>query len=218
MIKSFTYTDEQWDPIRTVVRDELGLEADQIQIPTPRYREKNVYVMYSLRGRMEAAAAMYVVHRAAKRQTLSRDELVALRQKAENWRAEINDALAVPIPSKHFIATILLPGVDVSMPTETDNYFRKLARNLDRQIEQAGQRSDNARKTDRDHCWNELLAIWLELGGKETGKSAARFLEAASKPVMGSAVPDIASIVQWLERRKKKPANRCGGVGPPGKR
>ena len=27
----FTYTDEQWDEIKTVVRDRLGLDADQIE-------------------------------------------------------------------------------------------------------------------------------------------------------------------------------------------
>ena len=79
-------------------------------------------------------------------------------------------------------------------------------RNLDRQIEQAGSRRDNARKPDRDEFWNELLAIWCELGGKPSGKAAANFLIAASKPVMGSAVPTLKSVVQWLERRQNKTA------------
>ena len=202
MIKSFTYTPQERIQISTLVRDEFGLDADQIEIPTLRYGEENVYTMHSLWGRLEAAASMYLVNEAAKRHSRTRAKLVALRRKAENWRAEIHDALAIPIPSKHLETRIISPGVDVSMLTETDDYFRKLVPTLDRQIEQAGQPSGNARKTDRDHCWGELLTIWCHLGGEATGKAAADFLIAASKPVMRSAVPDIASVKRWLERHR----------------
>ncbi len=196
-----------------MVLDALGLDADQIEIPTPRYGKENVYVMHSLRGRLEAAASMYLARSAAKRYSLRRDELVALRQKAENWRVEIRDALAIPIPSKLVEARIISSGVDVSMLTETDDYFRKLLLTLDRLSEQAGPRSGNARKTARDHCWNELLAIWCHLGGETTGEAAANFLIAASKPVMRSAVPGLASVLRWLRRRQNKTGNKVTKPG-----
>ena len=34
----FTYTDEQWDQIKTVVRDRLGRDADQIELDMRRSR------------------------------------------------------------------------------------------------------------------------------------------------------------------------------------
>jgi hypothetical protein len=200
-VELFTYSDEQWDQIRIVVRDALGLDADQIKREVARLRigdEESVTEMQSLRDRIAAAAGKYPLHSSTKRQSLRRDELVVLRKSAQNMQASIIGAIVVPLRQG---GELLLPGVDVDMPTDTSNYFRKLARNLDRMIEQAGQRGDNARKTVRDQCWSELLAIWREHGGKASGK-AASFLEAASKPVMGSAVPDITSVRRWLERRK----------------
>ena len=39
---------------------------------------------------------------------------------------------------------------------------------------------------------------------REGGAATARFLRAASKPVMGSAVPTFTSVVQWLSRRQNE--------------
>jgi hypothetical protein len=88
----------------------------------------------------------------------------------------------------------------------TSHYFRKLFRNLDRMVAQARPRRDSARKIDRDKYWDELLEIWCGLGGKAHGAAAADFLILASKPVMGSALPPFESVVQWLERRRRKAA------------
>jgi len=140
--------------------------------------------------------------------------LSALRKDIEKLRASIIDAFTVQLGINFGAGqpAMLLPGVDADLPAATRDYFTKLARNLDGQIEQARQRGDNARKPDRDHCWNELLAIWCEFGGKASGKAAASFLMAASKPVMGSAVPDITSIMRWLERRQNKTVNKVKPV------
>ena len=53
----------------------------------------------------------------------------------------------------------------------TDDYFTKLLRNLDSQIESAETRTrrDNARKPERDEFWTQLLAIWCDIGGKPHG-------------------------------------------------
>ena len=96
-----------------------------------------------------------------------------------------------------------MDGVDADMLNATRNYFGKLASNLDRMIEVVGSRSPNA-KVARDQFWDELLAIWCELGGEPSGAAAAAFLKVASVPVMGSAVPDIPSIMRLLKRRQNK--------------
>jgi hypothetical protein len=196
-----TYSDAQWDRIKIAVRDALGLNADQIDITGS----------LSLRDRIETIVSMYLFQSASTRQSPRRAELIALRKDAETLRARIIDALAVllrVIDDGLDAPALLRPGVDGDMMIVINDFFTKLAPNLDRQIKQAGERGDNARKTARDHCWSELLAIWCDLGGKATGKATASFLIAASRPVMGSAVPDITSVMRWLERRQNKTANK----------
>ena len=67
-------------------------------------------------------------------------------------RASIIDAITVPLaprpPRRH---PLLLNGVDADMLTETSDYFRKLSPNLDRMIEQAGSRRDNAADIPTSH-------------------------------------------------------------------
>ena len=190
----FTYSDAQWDRIKVAVRDELGLDVDQTWCSiTP-------VIHKTLRSCIEAAVSQYS---AAPRRRRRRAELNALRKDIKNLRASIISAIAVPVDRKGgTFAEMLLLGVDADMLTATRDYFRKLTSNLDRQIKQAGQRGDNARKTARDQCWNELLAIWCDLGGKPRGVAAAEFLWVASRPVMRDTVPAHKSIVQWLERRR----------------
>ena len=76
-------------------------------------------------------------------------------------------------------------------------------------------RPRNAAKTGRQQFWNELLEIWTEIGGEETGADAARFLIAASEPVFDfvrgdtdacgkdRAIPDQRSVERWLLRRRR---------------
>jgi hypothetical protein len=144
-----------------------------------------------------------VSYSAVSNRSLRREELNTLRENVANLRDRILSALAIPfgITDNDVIAPVLLHGVDGDMLTSTVGYFTKLLANLDRQIDQAGSSRDNARKTARDQCWNELLAIWRELGGEPRCIAAAEFLKLASLPVMGSAVPDLASVRRWLTRR-----------------
>ena len=208
----FTYSDEQWNKIKEQVLDELGVDVDQIkrQITSVIRNgdfEESLTGMQSLRSRIEITANQYRVYSAVNRLSPRRDELDALRKDAKNVHASIISALSVRFDAGYgVVVPMLFNGVDADMLNATSDYFRKLAANLDRQIEQAGSSRDNARKTARDQCWNELLAIWCELGGKPSGAAAASFLIAASKPVMGSAVPTLKSVVQWLERRRNKTA------------
>ncbi len=61
----FTYTDEQWDQIRTVLRDALGLDADQIEHHLPPFiirnddPEESFTVRPSLRSRIELVSLYY---------------------------------------------------------------------------------------------------------------------------------------------------------------
>jgi hypothetical protein len=86
----------------------------------------------------------------------------------------------------------------------TPDFFVKLAHTLDRQIEKAETRTrrDNARKTERDEFWTDLLVFWCNIGGKPRGLAAARFLIAASKSVRADA--SINTVSRWLERRKER--------------
>ena len=145
---------------------------------------------------------MYRYKDADIRQTPRRNELIALRKRVENTQVSIIDAFTVRIDSGHAVSALTRGGVDAGMLTTTRNTFGKLLRNIDGMIEQSGSRGDNARKIARDQCWSELLEIWCNLGGKPHGVAAADFIRTASLPVM--KVPPLASVVQWLERRRKK--------------
>jgi hypothetical protein len=212
----FTYSDQQWDDIKVIIRDALGVDADtitqQITPPVILIRNGNFKLsmtgMEPLRNRIETVATMYLAQSAINRQSLRRVELIGLREDAESLRDRIVDALAIKFTTKYGFGAHawLRDGVDDDMLTATSDYFAKLKRNLDRRIAQAGSRRGNARKTDRNSFWNQLLAIWRDLGGKERGVAAAHFLMVASLPMRAGAVPTFASVVQWLERRQKKTA------------
>ena len=112
------------------------------------------------------------------RQSPRRAELIALRKDAANLRASIIDALAVQVGTEYDdVARLLLrPGVDADMLDCDQRLLQEAAAQL-RPPDRAGRiAGDNARKPARDQCWNELLAIWCELGGKPRGKAAAEFL------------------------------------------
>jgi len=206
-VEFFTYTDEQWNAIKEQVLDDLGVDADRIErLITPTLGEFSIIAMQPLRDRIELVVSKYQLLSDGNRQKPSRADLEALRDDTENLRTGIVAALSEQVGAKNDDVAIpfLRPGVDADMLTQTNDYFRKLLRNLKRQIEQAGQRGDNSRKPARDQCWTELLAIWCELDGRPRGLAAAQFLQLTSVPVMGSAVPNLASIIQWLKRRPRQ--------------
>jgi hypothetical protein len=137
-----------------------------------------------------------------RRQTPRRTELVALRDEIERVRARIIAALSIKVGNNR----LSRDGNDIGMLKLTRTFFDKLTSNLDRQIADTAGRQANARKAERDECWEELLFIWRELGGKPYGSAAADFLLTASQPLMRSSVPTHKSILQWLDRRRDKPS------------
>jgi hypothetical protein len=80
---------------------------------------------------------------------------------------------------------------------------------------QRPQPTANSRKTGRDRFWNEVLAIWISIGGAETGIGAAEFLVAVSDPVFdrvrtigghkttASRPQWHEAVVEWLRLRAK---------------
>jgi hypothetical protein len=204
-VEFFTYSDEQWNAIKEQVLDDLGVDVDTIphQV-TSTLGKHSITGTLSLRDRIELAVSKYRVQSDSNRQRPRRADLDTLREDAKKLRASIIDALAAQIsPKCDDVAVLFLrAGIDADMVDATNDYFRRLLRNLDRQIEQAGSSGDNARKTARHQCWTDLLAIWCELGGKPSGRAAARFLLVASKPLMGAVKNE--TVVKWLERRQKK--------------
>ena len=105
MIKlfNFTYTDEQWDAIRMVVRDRLDLDADQIEHP---YEQRVMLLkqcfctsgMRSLRSCIETAAYSHILRSARESQTPGHKVLVkqltALRNRAKALHVDFKDEIA----------------------------------------------------------------------------------------------------------------------------
>ena len=210
----FTYSDAQWDKIKVVVRDRLGLDADQIERRvTPVIGEFSITGMQPLRERIQIAVGQYHLYNAVNRRRPSRAELMKLRKDAKKWRTSIDNAVSVPLDVKYGVTVpLLLHSVDGNILKATSEYFGTLLRYLDRLIAQAGSPRHNARKIARNQCWEELLTIWCDLGGEPSDKAAAQFIRAASLPVMGSAIPTPASIVKLLERRQNGTAKTVNPV------
>ena len=163
-VEFFNYTDAQWNAIKAVIRDELGRDADQIEqriTPVTRY---GIGGMLPLRECIENAATQYRLRSDVNSRTVPRDELETLRDDAANIRDRIISAVGVKVVTKdHPLAHPLpLAGADGDMVMVTSHLFRKLARNLDRQIKLARSRRDSARKTAREQCWIALLDIWRD--------------------------------------------------------
>lgn len=200
---NFTYSDAQWSAIKVVVREALGGDADRIK---RQVTHGDITGTLTLRDDIETAASVYRVDAADARQSPGRAELIAIRDDAERLRARITDAFAVQIGVGYGLGLTPWPrpGVTRDLLDATGDHFAMLRRALDRQIERAGSRGDNARKPARDEFWSKLLTLWVEIGGKPSGTAAARFLCTAVGPVMSKS-PTVPSIMRWLERRQSKP-------------
>jgi hypothetical protein len=111
-VTNITYTEEQWDKIKAVIHDALGVDADQI-----------THQGLPLRGSIEVAASVYLPQSATNRQRLGREELIALRKDTENLRTRIAGSLVVQIA----IDNVVEPQRHEGMLSSTNCYFTKLA-------------------------------------------------------------------------------------------
>jgi hypothetical protein len=197
MTRFKSYSAEQWAVIKDIVKDYLGEDADQIVLS----RQVSVAAPnLPLRLTLELAVAFH--HTMMRLQLKPNDlheDMTTMREDAELLRARLGIL---------GFSKIIDFAPDSDMVEATDAYFDKLMRNLDGAIAAITPFASSinlpppASKPERDRFWKELLAIWCEIGGKETGAAAADFLIGASvMPVQHTAV------VEWLRLRRAKRQN-----------
>jgi hypothetical protein len=203
----FTYSDEQWDQIRTVVRDRLGLEADQLELQKTLGDSNGTQ---SLRGCIESAALRHVGRSLSEgmMSMASKIDLTELRARVEALRLSL-----ILIGLKEDVPYLPTPPM-----IETERACGTLVRVIDaiaaERPQRTAKRTANTSKTGRDRFWNEVLEIWTHIGGTETGIAAATFLIAVSDPVfrtvsfhgrktLSSTPQHCKSVVNWLWLRAK---------------
>ena len=200
----FTYSDEQWDLIRTVVRDRLGLKADQLELQETLSDSNETQ---SLRGCIESAALRHVRRSMFEGMMRlgSKTDLTDFRLRVEALRL----GLILTISLKEDVPYLPVPPMN-----ETERACDTLVRVIDAIAAERPQRTANTSKTGRDRFWNEVLEIWTHIGGAETGIAAATFLIAVSDPVfrtvsfhghktLSSTPQHCKSVVNWLWLRAK---------------
>ena len=204
----FSLPDAKWDSIKVVVRDALDRDADQVVLESARVDGTKHDV--TLRTEIAGTASVHLARDRAMRnlptQLALRKHLTDLREKAQRLRDGI-------IGSRAFWFAYNNYAPDNDMLVATDAYFEKLLRNLDGNIMALGPPrkktgSAASKKKSRDLFWSDLLSIWCEIGGKETGADTADFLIAVSGAVFSAmphrardGVPERLSVIQWLRRR-----------------
>ena len=210
-VERFAYSEPQWSDIKTVVRDKLNCDADQIVLES--VRMDGTKHDETLRATIDGAAYVHLVRdrvmRSLPTQMAFSEGLNLLREDAKRLRDGIDRLHPFRATHKDY-------SPDMDMEVASDVYFEKLLRNLDGIIAALGpprKKSGSAASTNmgRDLFWAELLAIWRKIGGKVTGADAADFLIAVSLPVFKAmprdtqdAVPVRQSVIQWLRRRSQR--------------
>ena len=213
--EEFTYADEQW--IRSGSScDSLGRDADQIERQDT--RRPNYTTGLSRCERLETVAEDRIVRSVSKSGRMQGPHQAPDRVggQAKVLRRDLIRAIRNTRPSR----TRKQHGRDISVWT---NKSARAIATLESIIEAciAGQRprpTANTSKITRDRFWNEALAIWVAIGGEETGIAAAEFLVAVSNPVFrsvrairgrktsASTPQNSASMVEWLRLRAKRQA------------
>jgi hypothetical protein len=200
----FSYSTEQWDRIAASVAEMRGVDDANL------IRRGGA----SLRDLIEVEAGVYCAQGLLNRRAADRQALI------DNWIALRDD-----------LRDRLVPTLAVTTGIDTDNMLdatEALIADLTREIDlkrkmdllrisvwrKRDEPTGNASKANRQRYWSELLAIWTEIGGQETGAHTARFLIAASEAVFDfvrgdadacdkdRALPDQKSVEQWLRRRR----------------
>jgi hypothetical protein len=204
----FTYSDTQWNKIKAVVRKARNRDADEIVLESTGVdgTKHDVTLRIEIEGAARVHLAREKVMRSLPTQMAFRATLTDLCENAERLRDGINR-------SRAFRASHSGYSPDKDMLVATDAYFEKLLRNLNGIVDAIGpprKKSGSAasKNMGRDLFWFDLLAIWYQIGGKQTGAKAADFLIAVSGAVFSAmprgtrdAVPDRRSVIQWLWRR-----------------
>jgi len=211
IVVNFSFSNAKWQPIRGVIRNVWGIDADEIVLESGSM-DGTRHDM-TLRTEIEGTASIHLardkVMRSLPTQMAFRRHLKDLRDDAECLRNGL-------VRSRVFWFRLNDYVHDNDMLIATDDFFEKLLRNLDGIILAIGPPrrktgSAASKNMGRDLFWSDLLAIWCKIDGEETGGDAADFLMAVSKPVFSAmprdtrdAVPTRGAVIQWLWRRSRQ--------------
>jgi hypothetical protein len=208
-VERFTYSKREWSDIKTVVRDVLNRDADQLVLESARM--DGTKYDETLRAMIEGTASVHLardrVMRSLPTQMAFRKQVTVLREDAQRLRDGI-DRL------HPFRATHNGYSPDKDMEFASEVFFPKLLRNLDGIIDALGPPrkktgSAASKNMGRDLFWSEVILVWCKIGGEEAGVAdSADFLIAVSLPVFNAMphdtrdeVPKRQSVIQWLRRR-----------------
>ena len=188
--EEFRYSAEQWDCIAAIITKMRGVN-DVNRIPLTGGPSMRTWIEVTAAGYCDQGS----LKRSAADDQTRLDNLIALRNDLQN-RLIPTLAITTDVNTRNMLdATeafikVLTFKINLRMipPVSIRNY----------DDEPAG----NAAKTSRHRFWIELLTIWTEFGGKETGAATADFLIAASKPVGAGA--KFETVLQWLKRRQRQ--------------
>lgn len=208
---SFRYSDQQWRVIKKAV-SAFDVKAEQ---KTPEQRDLDGHpITVTLRSELEGAASTHLARSKALRMLptpLKLTHFLTKKCKAvENLRRDL-------IASHVLRFNVGTHKANPRLEYDMDRVLSRIASQLAGQIAAIGtprqQSTKNAAKRIRNLFWDDVLEIWSEIGGKETGVHAADFLMAVSRPVYTYArmragakdpVPERNSVQQWLLRRRAK--------------
>lgn len=196
----FTYSPEQWARIARVVSKLIGKDAEGWEF---------------LRAQIEIEANMLINHsdpnsrlnRLGANHQARIEKMIALRDNA----VSIRDSIVASHTLRDEDNKPLMHRVEANMLDACEAYINKLTIKIDfmraprisirpPRIEPAS----NASKTNRQQLWTDLLAIWCEIGGNESGADAADFLIAASTPVIPREMPSRNAVIEWLRARRAR--------------
>ena len=167
----------------------------------------------SLRDCIETAAHSHILH------SLRDSQRPGYKARIKQLIALRNTVKALPVDFKNALSPIVTAESarhHSMMPLVVHRATVTLMSVLDASIAaQRPQPTANSSKSGRDRFWNEVLAIWISIGGEEIGGDAADFLIAVSTPVFRrmrdddgqkktASMPQYRdSVIEWLRLRAK---------------
>jgi hypothetical protein len=208
--KFVAYTEEQWQRIRDTVRAGLGLDADRMTCPGDQGTINVTFLHGGDRTKWRRGTLTYVTrHDAAPPPDFILPECeMTLRTAVQRMAARVYRR---PEPDRSLPK--LRKRIDElhEMLSEHGEEYAEEAETLEalslRIRHRARLHNDarfNAYDAQRIRLLRDFINLWIELGGKPTGKAAESFVVACIEPRLGTAA--TKGVAKWLERY------RCGRV------
>lgn len=206
---SFGYSEPQWQTIKQAVAS-LHLNADEVTLK--RKDKGSRPSTTTLRLELEGAACVHLARSNILRRLLTplrlRRFLTEKFQEVDTLRKEL-------IGSHALRFNVGTHNGNPRLENDVDRVLSRVASQITGQIAAIGmprrQSTKNATKRIRNLFWDDVITIWAEIGGKETGVHAAKFIMAVSVPVFARVHANAKdpvtvrdSIQRWLVRRRPK--------------